>query len=123
MGGSVDTVPSATSPAEQLPIVSGPEQRDPATGRFLPGNTLTPTRNPYAKQAGILRSELFSAVTRERLRAVIDSMLDKAENGNVQAAKLVLSYTLGEPEALDLIQTVAKLQAVVLHGTLPSEES
>ena len=35
---------------------------------------------------------------------------EKAANGDTAAAKIVLQYTLGEPESLDLIQTIARLE-------------
>jgi hypothetical protein len=44
-----------------------------------------------------LRQELLKAVTSEDLAGVVRAMIEKAKEGDVAAAKLVLQYTLGKP--------------------------
>jgi hypothetical protein len=48
-----------------------------------------------------LRTALFSAVTADDLRAVVSAMLRRAREGDVAAAKLVLSYVVGRPPEID----------------------
>lgn len=91
--------------------------RDPTTGRFLPGNNLSPrTGNPNTLRAAQIRRELFAASTPQRTRAICDAWLAQAEAGKPWAVKLWAEYTLGPPQALDLIQEVATLRAVMIRG-------
>lgn len=91
--------------------------RDPKTGRFLPGNNLSPrTGNPNTLRAAQIRRELFAASTPQRTRKICDAWLSQAEAGKPWAVKLWAEYTLGPPQALDLIQEVATLRAVMIRG-------
>lgn len=71
------------------------EGRD-GKGRFAPGNKAS-KGNPHAQRVHRLRSVLIRATTPARMAKVIDTLLSLAEAGDVQAAKLVLAYTLGPP--------------------------
>jgi hypothetical protein len=105
--------------AETLPslprVDRPPAGRDRETGRFTLGNHLG-RGSPLAGKAAKLRAELFATTTRQRMRNLVDALLTKAEAGDTAAAKLILQYTLGEPQSIDLIETVAKLEAVILKG-------
>ncbi len=68
-----------------------------AAGRFLPGNKAA-TGNPHAKRIARLRSKLLATIRPADLAAVVKSMLDKARDGDVAAARLLLEYSLGRPE-------------------------
>ena len=72
------------------------ETRD-ESGRFVFGNPGGPG-NPYARRVGELRRAMLLAVSVEDIAAILKAMIEKAKEGNVQAAKLVLSYALGKPE-------------------------
>ena len=115
--GETDLLTS--SEADPLPLSPAGDGevdgRDPQSGRFLQGNRLG-RGNPLARRAATLRAELFHTTTRQRMQNLVDALLTKAERGDVAAAKLVLQYTLGEPQSIDLIETVAKLEAVILKG-------
>jgi hypothetical protein len=97
-----------TSPDRARPNGSasppGPDAKPPADGgrdahgRFAAGNPGGPG-NPFARQVGALRCALLKAVTPEDLAAVAQALLRQAREGNVAAAKLLLSYTLGKPAA------------------------
>ena len=82
-----------------------PPQRCPR-GRFAPGNGGGPG-NPYARQVAALRKALLEVVTPEALAQVARALLDKAKDGDIAAAKLLLSYALGkappahDPDRLD----------------------
>ena len=82
---------TATTPPE-----NAQDQRD-AQGRFKVGNGGGPG-NPFARQVAALRKALLAAVTPDDIAAILQALLDQAKKGNVQAAKLVLSYTVGKPE-------------------------
>lgn len=86
--------------------------RDPR-GRFLPGGPGGPG-NPHARRVAELRSALFAAVSADDLRAVVAAMLSQAKRGDVAAAKLILSYTVGKPQEID----AAALESSVLAERL-----
>ena len=94
--------------------------RDTA-GRFAPGWKGGPG-NPYARRVGELRRALLDAVTAEDLAAVIKALVVKAKDGDVQAARLVLSYAVGPPPELDA-ELEARLEALEasLIGAVPGE--
>jgi hypothetical protein len=70
-------------------------QRD-AYGRFQAGNP-GGVGNPYARQVAMLRRELMQRTRPEEIREIGDKLIVLAKEGNVQAAKVVFSYTLGLP--------------------------
>jgi hypothetical protein len=65
-------------------------------GRFRLGNKGGPG-NPFARQVAEIRKLLLNTVPGERLANIVLAMVDKAEAGDVAAAKLVLQYTVGKP--------------------------
>ncbi len=67
-----------------------------AQGRFRTGNRGGPG-NPFARQVAALRQALLNSVTAQDIQAVAGRLLELAKEGNVQAAKLLLAYTLGKP--------------------------
>jgi hypothetical protein len=67
-------------------------------GRFAAGNRGGPG-NPFARQTAALRVALINAATPERITNIANAILDKAEKGDVPAAKLVFAYTVGKPAA------------------------
>ena len=79
-------------------------------GRFLPGNKCG-RGSPLAGQAAKLRAALFRAVKIGDVKAIIGSLIDKARGGDVAAAKLVLQYTVGEPQPFDLLEQLEALEA------------
>src|SRR5438132_12162652 len=68
-----------------------------ANGRFAKGNRGGPG-NPFARQTAELRRRLQERVTPETLDSIVDALVEKARQGDVSAAKLVLSYVIGKPE-------------------------
>src|SRR4051812_29265740 len=55
--------------------------------------------NPFAKQRAVLRAALYAAVSAQDIADVMQAMIGQARQGNLGAARLVLSYTLGRPGA------------------------
>jgi hypothetical protein len=57
---------------------------------------------------------MFRAVKVGSVKRIVDAMIQRAMGGDVAAARLVLSYTLGEPRDFDLEQRLQALEAVLL---------
>src|SRR3954451_8991022 len=53
--------------------------------------------NPYARKVAALRQALIDSITAADIAEVGQAMLKQARKGNVPAARLVYSYTLGKP--------------------------
>lgn len=70
--------------------------RDPRNGRFLPGN-VAGRGNPHSLRRASMRAAIESAATPEALARVLTRLLEQAEQGDVQAASLLLSYVVGKP--------------------------
>ena len=68
------------------------------SGRFQPGNPGGPG-NPFARQVAQLRKALLNSVTEQDMQEVAKALLERAKEGNVAAAKLLLSYTIGKPDS------------------------
>src|SRR5262249_44626926 len=55
--------------------------------------------NPFAREVAALRKALFGRLTPEKMEAIADKLIEMAAAGNIQAIKLLFSYTLGKPAA------------------------
>jgi hypothetical protein len=67
-----------------------------ARGRFVRGNP-GGTGNPFARRVAQLRRTLCETVTDEDIEAVAKKLVEQAKAGDVAAAKLLFSYTIGQP--------------------------
>src|SRR6516165_1785352 len=96
-----------------------------ARGRFTAHNPGGPG-NPFARQTAALRQVLLDTVTSEDLRAIVGRLVEAAKQGDVTAARLILSYTVGkpapsvDPDTLDLQEWALWQQMPVLAQTLQS---
>jgi hypothetical protein len=93
--------PSTNGINGELPPATG--GRDPASGRFLPGNKGGPG-NPHARATAARRKALTEAVTPEAVRRVAKKVLDLAEAGDVTnktAAELMLAELIHKGETAD----------------------
>lgn len=90
-------------------------ERDPQTGRFLPGNSGGPG-NPYAARVAELRSALLEAVTPGDLAAIVRSLVQAARSGDVAAAKLVFERVLGRPLEADILDRLEALEQALEGG-------
>ena len=82
---------------------SNGEDRDTATGRFLPGNCYG-HGNPMSKQVNRLRAALLRAVDEDDVDDVIRTLVRQAKAGDVAAAKVLLERLFGKP-AQELLLT------------------
>jgi hypothetical protein len=69
-----------------------------ADGRFAKNNKGGPG-NPYNRKVAALRQAMLETITPEDLQEVLAAVLFKAKTGELAAAKLLLSYTIGKPGA------------------------
>lgn len=81
-------------------------------GRFLPGHAGGPG-NPHAGQVARLRSAMLAAVSEDDIRAIVRQLVDRATAGDVRAAQEVLTRCLGKAEALDLLERMEALEALL----------
>jgi hypothetical protein len=82
---------------QAAPANDTPRQRE-SNGRFAPGNSGGPG-NPFGRQVAELRQTLLDVATPDKLRKLVDALIERAIHGDTAAAKLVLQYTLGKPAA------------------------
>jgi hypothetical protein len=117
----------ATSCPPTIPRAPEPPAADnvgrATNGRFARGNAGGPG-NPFARQVAELRRAALAAATPETIADVLRQLEKQALQGDVAAARLYLSYTLGKPapavdpdtldvqEAVQMQQEVALIQAV-----------
>src|SRR5262249_37709182 len=70
-------------------------------GRFLPGNRCAAGRS-YGQKTAQLRAALLDVVGPKTLKRIARKLAKQAEQGDLDAAKLLLAYTIGKPtEAAD----------------------
>lgn len=113
----------------------GDNGRD-SRGRFKAGNKCG-KGNPRLKELAELRSEIEKAATPKRMQKVFNALIDKAEQGSVQAMRLLLEFTLTRPKdqsriklalpAVNNAEDVASAQAAILAqvagGAIALEEA
>jgi hypothetical protein len=99
---SADAKTATSNNSVPAPPEAAPEDnsgRD-ARGRFTKGNPGGPG-NPFARRVAEMRKAMMDAVTPEDIAAIGKAMLAKAKEGDVGAARLVLSYIVGRPQAAE----------------------
>lgn len=67
-----------------------------ANGTFTKGHRFA-KGNPFARQQGALRTQLYAAVTTSDFKDILDKLLALAKEGNIPAAKLLLEHLIGKP--------------------------
>jgi hypothetical protein len=95
------------------PSANGGNGRD-ANGRWARGNPGGPG-NPLSKKVQSIRVALVSAVTPEAIRAIVQTLLQQAKDGDVAAAKVVFDRACGPAQALDLDLRLAELENRLLE--------
>jgi hypothetical protein len=89
---------SATPGGAAQPVPPPAASQRAANGQFAPGNIGGPG-NPYNRKVAALRQAMLETITPEDLQEVLAAVLFKAKMGDLAAAKLLLSYTIGKPGA------------------------
>jgi hypothetical protein len=91
------TSPTANGSAKSAPSTNGPNGgRDPVTGRFLQGHAYA-KGNPHFRQMSRLRMQFLTALSDEKMVAFADKLHAMALEGNLDAARLLLRYSIGQP--------------------------
>ena len=93
------------------PTANGNNGRD-NRGRFTEGNPGGPG-NPQAKRVGELRFALLGAVTEDDVREVIASVVQKAKDGDMVAARVLFDRVLGPAVAADILERITALEELV----------
>jgi hypothetical protein len=88
--------PSATPATPSPTAPNGAPPGRTTTGTFAPGNKIG-RGNPHARHQAALRRALQDAVGPERIARIALALAQKAEGGDVAAAKLLFAYLLGQP--------------------------
>lgn len=79
-------------------------------GRFKAGNRAA-RGNGVARKAARFRAKLFSSTTGSDFAEIVGVLLDKAKAGEPWAVKLALSYLIGEPQPVDLLERMEAIEA------------
>jgi hypothetical protein len=98
---TLDPAPNGTPTANgehatRSPDTPPPSGRD-AHGRFTKGNAGGPG-NPFARQSAAIHRAFRSVVSQEKAQALALKLMDMAMEGNLAAAKLLLTYGIGRPQ-------------------------
>ena len=107
-------------------LATAPNEYRGENGRFLRGNPGGPG-SPHSKQVAQLRAALFESLTREDIWAVMRKMRDRALDGDVPAARLLLEYSIGRPPsgctagALDAELTGGVTEKLLAERLTPDE--
>ncbi len=104
-----------TSEPSATPLAPRVDGRDPATGRFVAGNRLG-RGSPLAGEVAKLRATLLHSIKVGDMRSIIAAMVAKAREGDVAAAKLVLQYSVGEPQPFDFVERLESLEQTFLEN-------
>jgi hypothetical protein len=126
-----DVQAAPPSPATAPAADAAPPQADAASpntnpgrdarGRFARGNVGGPG-NPFTRQAAAFRKALCDTVTDDDIQALTRMLLDKAKGGDVAAAKLLFTYTIGRPADVVNPDTLDVDELHCFHRqTLPSD--
>lgn len=89
--------------------------RDPQTGRFLPGNAGGPG-NPHGQRVAALRSAMLETVTPADMVAVAKQLIRAARGGDVAAMKVFFERTLGRPLEADILDRLEALEQAIEGG-------
>jgi hypothetical protein len=90
-----------TTPPEQHSAADDPggqaQQGRDKNGRFAKGNPGGPG-NPFSRQLAQMRQVVLQCVSEADLRDIVAQVVQKAKQGDLAAARLVLSYAVGKPQ-------------------------
>jgi hypothetical protein len=86
-----------------------------AKGRFLPGNKIGHKSggSSIASMASTLRTALVKSVSTGDMKEIMQAMVRRAKEGDSVCARVVLGYTVGEPQPYDLIERICYLEEML----------
>mgnify|MGYP003294739890 CR=1 FL=1 len=96
--------------------------KDKKTGRFTAGNKAA-KGNPYVKKAAEFRKALYTAVTAQDIKRIVDKLKAQAMAGDLKAISLLLDRLLGSiATGIDVLERMEKLEALLEEKTESAEE-
>ena len=96
--------------------------KDTKTGRFTPGNKAA-KGNPYTKKAAELRKALYTSVTAQDIKRIVDNLKEQALAGDLKAISLLFDRLLGTiATGIDVLERMEKLEQMLTDTPGDSEE-
>jgi hypothetical protein len=86
-----------SNPNSQPAANSAPAPTRDAQGRFAAGNNGGPG-NPFGRRLASMRQAILDCVSEDDIKHVMRKLVERAIEGDVAAAKLVLQYAVGKPQ-------------------------
>jgi len=78
--------------------------------------------NPNARTAAKARKRFFSHVDTPEFEEGLTRLFKQFAAGNHSAQKLVFAYIYGQPEAMDLMKQIVRLESLVIEGRAGTDE-
>lgn len=96
--------------------------KDTKTGRFTPGNKAA-KGNPYTKKAAELRKALYTAVTAQDIKRIVENLKEQALAGDLKAISLLFDRLLGTiATGIDVLERMEKLEQMLTDNPGDTEE-
>lgn len=90
-----------------------PQPGRTAGGQFAKGNQAA-KGNPYTRKAAEMRKALYSAVTTDDIRQIVETLKAQAIRGDLRAIALLFDRVLGAAQAgIDLLERLEQLEAIL----------
>jgi hypothetical protein len=115
-----EQVGSSQAQAEAAPEAKNSGGRDDK-GRFVRGNPGGPG-NPFARKTAAFRTAFVNAVTQKDFEEVTQAVIEKAKKGDMTAAKLFYTYTMGTADKPKDPDTLDRKELDVFAGNHVAEE-
>lgn len=81
-------------------------------GRFVRGNKCG-RGNPHAVAVAKLRSALLAAVSPHDMSEIVCELVERAKDGNISAAGMLIDRVLGPPQPVDLLDRIEELESLL----------
>ena len=96
--------------------------KDTKTGRFTPGNKAA-KGNPYTKKAAELRKALYTSVTTQDIKRIVENLKEQALAGDLKAISLLFDRLLGTiATGIDVLERMEKLEQMLTDNPGDSEK-
>ena len=105
-----DDKTKAKKPRKKPAEAKKPQPGRTAGGQFAKGNQAA-KGNPYTRKAAEMRKALYSAVTADDIRQIVETLKAQAIRGDLKAIAILFDRVLGTAQAgIDLLEQVEQLQ-------------
>ena len=121
-----DDKTKAKKPRKKPAEAKKPQPGRTAGGQFAKGNQAA-KGNPYTRKAAEMRKALYSAVTADDIRQIVETLKAQAIRGDLKAIAILFDRVLGTAQAgIDLLEQVEQLQdtlEAIKEATEAAEET